>query len=370
MNLQKDIRKLRNKLSCLPWRILSKVKLYEDKGFPIKYITEDANWAIKTVGLNIKREIDIIYPEKMEILTNPSKIIKKIVHFGSQYMWLSWGAHMSKENKFISTFFHGKPEDGEDIKIHIEEFLKSVPRLSKVITSSSLVEQRLIYWGVEKEKVIKIPLGVNTKIFVPASKSKKDLIRKKLNIPKEAIVIGSFQKDGIGWESGLKPKLIKGPDILVETLKILSKKGFPIYALLTGPARGYVKQKLEDNKIPYFHSFVSKTEELVPFYQSLDIYLITSREEGGPMGLIESMACGVPVVSTKVGMAEDAIIDGVTGSISQEIDPYELSLKVENILNILQNRTSQFQTIRKETLKFDWEEIAEQHWQKVYKDLI
>ena len=82
------------------------------------------------------------------------------------------------------------------------------------------------------------------------------------------------------------------------------------------------------------------------------------------------MACGVPVVSTKVGMAEDAIIDGVTGSISQEIDPYELSLKVENILNILQKRTSQFETIRKKTLKFDWKEIAEQHWQKVYKDLI
>ena len=96
-------------------------------------------------------------PNKFEISTNPSKITKKIVHFGSQYMWLNWGEHMSKDNHFISTFFHGKPNDGEDVKIHINQFLKSVPRLSKVITASSIVEKRLFEWGVPPNKIIKIP---------------------------------------------------------------------------------------------------------------------------------------------------------------------------------------------------------------------
>ena len=43
---------------------------------------------------------------------------------------------------------------------------------------------------------------------------------------------------------------------------------------------------------------------LISLYHALDIYLITSREEGGPMGLLESIACGTPVASTNVGMAK------------------------------------------------------------------
>ena len=199
MSLEEKIRSLRNKIYCYPWRFLSKLNLYKDQGSPIKFITEDANWAINSVGLNIKREIDMISQNKIEILTNPSKITKKVVHFGSQYMWLNWGQHMSKENKFITSFFHGKPEDGEDVKKHIDQFLNSIPRLSKIITSSTLVEKRLLKWDIDPELISKIPLGVNTKIFLPSDKESKLLIRERLKIPKDALVIGSFQKDGIGW---------------------------------------------------------------------------------------------------------------------------------------------------------------------------
>ena len=371
MNLENNIRYLRNSFYCLPWKILSKIKIYKDKSFPIKYIAEDANWAIKTVGENMKREIDIINPNIFEIETNPSKIINKVVHFGSQYMWLNWGRHMSKDNYFISTFFHGKPSDGDEVKIHIKQFLKSIPRLSKVITSSTIMENRLSNWGVPTEKIIKIPLGVNTKKFIPTNKYKKNKIRDFLKIPRESILIGSFQKDGIGWGEGFIPKYIKGPDIFIKTLEILSKKGLPIYALLTGPSRGYVKQELKKNGIPFYHSYVSNIDELIPLYQALDIYLITSREEGGPMGLIESMACGIPVVTTNVGMAEDVIQHNILGEISNEIDPKSLANKVELILESLnKNKEKSREIIRESIFGFDWEEVAKQHWDKVYKDLI
>ena len=98
-------------------------------------------------------------------------------------------------------------------------------------------------------------------------------------------------------------------------------------------SRGYVKEELKKNNIPFFHSFVSNSAELVPLYQALDIYLITSREEGGPMGLIESMSCGVPVVTTKVGMAEDLIQVGIPGEISNEINSHSLAFKIEVILD-------------------------------------
>ncbi len=371
MNPQNNIRYLRNSIYCLPWKILNKTKLYTDRSLPIKYISEEANWAIKTVGENIKREIDVINPHKFEISTNPARTIKKIVHFGSQYMWLSWGEHMSKDNFFISTFFHGKPTDGDEVKLHIENFLKSVPRLSKVITASNIVENRLLNWGVTPKKIIKIPLGVDTKKFIPAYKDQKDQIRDSLKIPRESVLIGSFQKDGIGWGEGLKPKLIKGPDIFIKTLKILSKKGIPVFALLTGPSRGYVKEELKKNNIPFYHIYLSSIEEIVPLYQALDLYLITSREEGGPMGLMESMACGIPVVTTRVGMAEDVIQSNIPGEISSEIDASMLANKVEVVLDTFyKNKLKSQEIIRKHILKFDWKEVAQQHWDKAYKDLI
>ena len=47
---------------------------------------------------------------------------------------------------------------------------------------------------------------------------KKD--KHNLGIPEDYTVIGSFQKDGKGWGEGLKPKLIKGPDILLKQLDL------------------------------------------------------------------------------------------------------------------------------------------------------
>ncbi len=371
MNLKSNVRYLRNSLYCLPWKLFAKTKIYSDNTLPIKYVSEDVDWAIKTVGENIKKEIDLIKPNQFEITTNPSRAIKKIVHFGSQYMWLNWGQHMSKDNYYISTFFHGKYSDGEETKNHIEQFLKSIPRLSKVITASTLVEKRLIDWGVPQKKLIRIPLVVNTKKFINSTQSNKYKIRDFLKIPRDALLIGSFQKDGVGWGEGLKPKLIKGPDIFVKTLTLLSKKGLPIYALLTGPSRGYVKEELKKNNIPFYHSFVSNIEDLISLYQALDIYLITSREEGGPMGLMESMSCGIPVVTTRVGMAEDVIQKGIPGAISNEINPNDLAEKIELVLETFyKNKESSQKIIRNQIKKFDWKEIAKQHWDKVYKDVI
>ena len=110
------------------------------------------------------------------------------------------------------------------------------------------------------------------------------------------MVIGSFQKDGKGWGEGNEPKLIKGPDVL-----------------LTGPARGYVKTGLESLKIPCKHLYLQDYREIGKYYQALDAYLVTSREEGGPKGVLESMASGIPLISTRVGQAQDLVKQGING---------------------------------------------------------
>ena len=69
-----------------------------------------------------------------------------------------------------------------------------------------------------------------------------------------AFVVGSFQKDGVGWGEGLEPKLVKGPDVLVARARAPRAPEVPeLFVLLTGPARGYVRRELERLGIPYRH---------------------------------------------------------------------------------------------------------------------
>ena len=64
-----------------------------------------------------------------------------------------------------------------------------------------------------------------------------------------AMVIGSFQKDGSGWKEGLIPKMVKGPDIFLRAIEILNNSIPELFVLLTGSARGYVRHGLEKMKV-------------------------------------------------------------------------------------------------------------------------
>jgi len=54
-------------------------------------------------------------------------------------------------------------------------------------------------------------------------------------------------------------------------------------------------------------------EEMVEFHQGLDAYVCTSRAEGGPHPLLEASACGIPLISTRVGMAPQLILQHENG---------------------------------------------------------
>lgn len=55
------------------------------------------------------------------------------------------------------------------------------------------------------------------------------------------------------------------------------------------------------------------SDKLNSFYNSLDALIITSRSEGFPLRALEAMACGTPVISTKVSGCEDLIEEGRNG---------------------------------------------------------
>ncbi|MBO6960190.1 MAG: glycosyltransferase family 4 protein [Prochlorococcus marinus CUG1438] len=362
----KSIRKIFNFLKLFFHYLSRKFNSKKRNNSKINFVVEKANWSIKWDGIYMKKSLNKKYGENLIELSNIPLINskKKVIHFGSQYMWVDWSGFISTRNKYVVSFFHGKYEDGTTASKHLDDFIETKDSLYRVITASTLILKRLKNWGIPNSKLTLIPIGVDTNLFSVPSITKKKRIRKKLGFKDHEIVIGSFQKDGIGWSDGNLPKYIKGPDLFINSVDLISKE-FPVVVLLTGPARGYVKNQLKDRRIKFKHIFLNCYEEIVDYYHALDLYIISSREEGGPKGIVESMASGVPLVSTNVGMASDFLVDNINGALVQSFEPEEIAKKSIKILSN-QSKDNLIKQARSDVMKADWKVVADMHWEKVY----
>ena len=61
------------------------------------------------------------------------------------------------------------------------------------------------------------------------------------------------------------------------------------------------------------HAFSGWRRDVATIYSATDVFLLTSRNEGTPVALIEALAAGVPGVSTDVGGVRDVIQSGASG---------------------------------------------------------
>lgn len=140
-------------------------------------------------------------------------------------------------------------------------------------------------------------------------------IKDKFGIPDSIFLIGSFQRDTEGSDL-TSPKLVKGPDIFAELLKI----DFPIHVVLAGPRRQFIKNKLKEYGIPYtfigteglddkndLNQNTLSKQTIKELYQVIDLYIVSSRYEGGPKAITECNASKTPIISTNVGHAEDLL---------------------------------------------------------------
>ena len=345
------------------------------KFFPINqsdvsYIVEPKNWAIKSEGINIVRHARLIKPGiKLGITSRPYLTNSKILHFGSQFMFQNWLKYVPINSKIVTTYFHGKMGFSKGIDDNLNFLVENQNRISRVIVSCTEMYYRLQEYGIKPNLLIKIPIGISTNTFKPISDLyEKSRIKAKYGIPKDILLVGSFQKDGIGWRRGNIPKLIKGPDILVESLKEISNKR-RICVLLTGPSRGYVINSLRNLGIEFWH-LEPKTEfEMAEIYRTLDLYLITSRDEGGPKGLIESLSSGCPVVTTPVGLAKDIDLKSKHFVVTKTFKPSEIARESIAILDGIVS--SDDKKLLQKSVKFcEWEKVADLHVNHVYNPIL
>ena len=116
-------------------------------------------------------------------------------------------------------YFHGLPSEKNQ---YLEFFqkLRSDTTLRWIRVTHENMALNMIDFGINSEIVKLLPLPIDSSLFIPAT----DLLEKKqlrdyLGIPSNLFLIGSFQKDGVGWGDGFTPKLEKGPDIFIDTIR-------------------------------------------------------------------------------------------------------------------------------------------------------
>ena len=211
-----------------------------------------------------------------------------------------------------TTYFHGRPGTPGMPEFDVPYRLLRAHHhlLDRVQVSHSELEAIVLDSGIAAEKVRRIPIGIEGSYFRPSTPELRAEARRSLGLPESAFVVGSFQKDGVGWGPGFEPKLVKGPDVLADALERIRVRVPELHVLLSGPARGYVRERLARAGIPYVHRVVSRYEEVAGLYHALDAYLVASRQEGGPKAILESLASGVPLVTTRVGQAMDIVDHG------------------------------------------------------------
>lgn len=161
--------------------------------------------------------------------------------------------------------------------------------------------------------------------------------------------------------------MIKGPDIFIETVQELAKN-IKVSVLLTGPSRGYLVSALKKADIKFKHFEVGNYLDVPFYYHALDLYLITSREEGGPKGLIEALASGVPVVSTPVGMCVDLLPGLENCGLTKSFEIDELVATILNLRGKEYNLSSEL-IVNKIINQIDYEVVANEYLEKVYKPL-
>ena len=337
----------------------------------VHYVCHGRNWVIRWIGEAIQEQMRRRTPPVPYALSQEVQYLYcQVVHFGSIWQFVRHVEHTHRSNRVLVTFYHGSEDADAEMQRAYHALRENMPRVDGVVTASRIMESQLLAAGIPHEKLHLIPLGVDVGRFHPPSPERRRELRRRLGIPDDAITIGSFQKDGIGWEDGNEPKLTKGPDVFLEAMAILAGQHENLMVLLTGPARGYVKSGLDKLGIPYRHDVVDNYLDIVRHYQVLDLYVIASRCEGGPLALLESWGTGVPLVSTRVGMAADLVRHRENGMLAEPEDAAALASHAADILENEALRKRCRDHALKEVQRFDWPLVAELYYERLYHPIL
>ncbi len=208
----------------------------------------------------------------------------------------------------------------------------------------SLEVAEILNWHSIRTKKRVVHLGTDTLKFRPPDNKKA--IKKKIGINPEHTVIGFSGR--IGREKDLVT--------LYRAFLRLRKLYDKLILLIIGKGVQELKLMLESKKDVIV---VEYAEDIVPYLQAMDIYVMPSLTETSSLSTMEAMSCGIAVVSTPVGYIKNYIKESYNGFFFNKKNPYELSKKLIVLLDNKKLRANIGKNARKTIIElYNWDKTT------------
>jgi glycosyltransferase involved in cell wall biosynthesis len=192
-------------------------------------------------------------------------------------------------------------------------------RTDAVIAISPQVAHDIVKtYGIAREDQLKlIPLGFNLDRLLAVSAADRERARAALRIPADAIVVTT-----VGRLTAIKQHAL-----FLDMADRLAKRSERFVFLIAGDGelRSTLEARARELGLGSRVRFLGWRGDLETLYGATDVFVLTSRNEGTPVALIEAMAAGVASVSTDVGGVRDVVTGPELGSLVAFGDPAALA---------------------------------------------
>jgi D-inositol-3-phosphate glycosyltransferase len=236
------------------------------------------------------------------------------------------------------------------VRIHHE---RNIARRATAIVTASDHERTLLerYYGADAARMHTIPCGVDLDLFQPLD---PEASRLKLGLdPSRRVVL---------WVGRLEK--LKGVDILVEAMAQLATRDFTLL-IVGGDDRAHALRdelaglawRMGISANVRFEGAVAH-DRLPLYYSAADVCVVPSYYESFGLVAVEAMACGTPVVASRVGGLVSTVQDGVSGYLIPWRCPEPFAEKLEVLLGNPELRENFARAARRSVDRFRWRSVA------------
>lgn len=208
-----------------------------------------------------------------------------------------------------------------DLAHQADTFARLRRRVDVWVVANTQQRRFLVDNGVPPAAICHTPFYVDEDVFRPLRVPRAELAARIGLDPARLdgrFLVGSFQRDSLG-EDLSQPKWQKDPGLLAD---VVERTGGEATLVLAGPRRHYLLEQCRRRSLPYL--FVGEEppagsladdiavntlpiDRIALLWNMLDLYIVSSRSEGGPKAVIEAGLTGTAVISTPVGLAADLL---------------------------------------------------------------
>ena len=200
--------------------------------------------------------------------------------------------------------------------------------------------------GANPEHLHVIPNGVDLDVFRPVPRSKA---RRQLGLSLEGSLLVSVGH--ILPEKGFT-ELIEAVTQLPDTTRLAIIGGDTLHRRYAGRLRRLVRQRGLGGRVSF--AGVQPPEVVAAYLSAADVSVLASYSEGCPNVVLESLACGTPVVATNVGAVPDIVRPGETGEL---VEPKHVD-QLADVLNSALDRRWSREAVRQSVANRSWDDVA------------